>query len=93
MIGEARPAGGRVALARERFDAPLRILAPYLQAGPLAAILVFFLLIPMGALIVVSFFDYDSVQIIPSFQFTNYTDVLGSAVTWRTLTPTRCATP
>ncbi len=38
----------------------------------------------MGALIVVSFFDYDSVQIIPSFQFTNYTDVLGSAVTWRT---------
>jgi putative spermidine/putrescine transport system permease protein len=84
MIGEARPAGGRVALARERFDAPLRILAPYLQAGPLAAILVFFLLIPMCALIVVSFFDYDSVQIIPSFQFTNYTDVLGSAVTWRT---------
>jgi putative spermidine/putrescine transport system permease protein len=62
----------------------LRILAPYLQAGPLAAILVFFLLIPMGALVVVSFFDYDSVQIIPSFQFTNYTDVLGSAVTWRT---------
>jgi putative spermidine/putrescine transport system permease protein len=84
MIGEARPPGGRVALARERFDAPLRILAPYLQAGPLAAILVFFLLIPMCALIVVSFFDYDSVQIIPSFQFTNYTDVLGSAVTWRT---------
>jgi putative spermidine/putrescine transport system permease protein len=33
---------------------------------------------------VVSFFDYDSVQIIPGFVLTNYTDVLGSAVTWRT---------
>ena len=38
----------------------------------------------MLVLVVVSFFDYDSVQIIPSFQFTNYIDVLGSAVTWRT---------
>jgi putative spermidine/putrescine transport system permease protein len=83
MVGVSQPAEPRVALARERFDPP-RILAPYLQAGPLAAVLVFFLLIPIGALIVVSFFDYDSVQIIPSFQFTNYTDVLGSAVTWRT---------
>ena len=43
-----------------------------------------FLLLPMGALIVVSFLDYDSVQIIPRFVTTNYTDVLGSAVTWRT---------
>ena len=32
----------------------------------------------------VSFFDYDSVQIIPGFVLTNYQDVLGSAVTWRT---------
>ena len=37
----------------------------------------------MFALVVVSFFDYDSVRIIPAFVFTNYTDVLGSAVTWR----------
>jgi putative spermidine/putrescine transport system permease protein len=58
--------------------------AAFLQAAPLAAVLVFFLLIPMFALIVVSFFDYDSVQVIPAFQFTNYADVLGSAVTWRT---------
>jgi len=57
-------------------------LVPFLQAAPLALILVLFLLIPMAALIVVSFFDYDSVQIIPAFVFTNYTDVLGSAVTW-----------
>jgi putative spermidine/putrescine transport system permease protein len=38
----------------------------------------------MFVLVVVSFFDYDSVQIIPAFEFTNYADVLGSAVTWRT---------
>jgi putative spermidine/putrescine transport system permease protein len=38
----------------------------------------------MVALIVVSFFDYDSVQIIPGFVLTNYQDVLGSSVTWRT---------
>ena len=43
-----------------------------------------FLLLPMVALIVVSFFDYDSVQIIPGFVLTNYRDVLGSAITWRT---------
>ncbi len=43
-----------------------------------------FLLLPMFALVVVSFYDYDSVQVIPAFQFTNYSDVLGSAVTWRT---------
>ena len=64
--------------------ARLAAIMPYLQAGPLAAVLIFFLLVPMIALIVVSFFDYDSVQIIPSFVFTNYTDVLGSTVTWRT---------
>src|ERR1700676_1847928 len=56
----------------------------FLQAAPLAAVLIVFMLLPMFVLVVVSFFDYDSVQIIPAFQFTNYIDVLGSAVTWRT---------
>jgi putative spermidine/putrescine transport system permease protein len=60
------------------------VRAPYLQAAPLALILGVFLLLPMVALIVVSFFDYDSVQIIPGFVLTNYHDVLGSGVTWRT---------
>jgi putative spermidine/putrescine transport system permease protein len=56
----------------------------FFQVTPLAAILCFFLVLPIVMLIVVSFFDYDSVQIIPAFQFTNYIDVLGSEVTWRT---------
>jgi putative spermidine/putrescine transport system permease protein len=55
-----------------------------LQATPLAAILAVFLLVPIATLIVVSFFDYDSVQIIPGFVLTNYRDVLGSATTWLT---------
>jgi putative spermidine/putrescine transport system permease protein len=59
-------------------------LVPFLQAAPLAAILIVFLLLPMCALIVVSFFDYNSVQMFPAFELTNYTDALGSAVTWRT---------
>ncbi len=58
--------------------------ASYCQAAPLALILGVFLLLPMVVLIVVSFFDYDSVRIIPGFVLTNYRDVLGSAVTWRT---------
>ena len=57
---------------------------PFLQAAPLALILIFFLLIPIFVLLVVSFFDYDSVQIIPAFQLANYAEVLGSTVTWRT---------
>jgi putative spermidine/putrescine transport system permease protein len=55
-----------------------------LQVAPLAIVLICFLLLPMFALVVVSFFDYNSVQIIPAFELTNYTDALGSAVTWRT---------
>ena len=57
---------------------------PYVQASPLALILGAFLLVPLGMLVVVSFFDYDSVRIIPDFVWTNYREVLGSAVTWRT---------
>ncbi len=58
--------------------------ASYYQAAPLALVLGVFLMLPMAVLVVVSFFDYDSVQIIPGFVLTNYRDVLGSAVTWRT---------
>ncbi len=62
---------------------PDHIIA-WLQATPLALVLGVFLALPMVALLVVSFFDYDSVQIIPGFVLTNYQEALGSAVTWRT---------
>jgi putative spermidine/putrescine transport system permease protein len=59
-------------------------LLPPLQAAPLAGILAVFLFVPIVTLIVVSFFDYDSVQIIPGFVLTNYQDVLLSPTTWWT---------
>ena len=58
--------------------------APYLLAAPLGLVLGAFLLVPMAAIAVVSFFDYDSVRIIPGFVLTNYADVLLSPVTWLT---------
>jgi len=42
-------------------------LLTLLQVAPLASVLIGFLLLPMVALVVVSFFDYNSVQIIPAF--------------------------
>jgi putative spermidine/putrescine transport system permease protein len=57
---------------------------PYLQVTPLMLVYAVFLVVPLLTLVVVSFFDYDSVQIIPDFVLTNYQDVLFSATTWRT---------
>jgi putative spermidine/putrescine transport system permease protein len=58
--------------------------APYLLAAPLWVVLGGFLLLPMAAILVVSFFDYDSVRLIPDFVLTNYADVLLSRITWLT---------
>jgi putative spermidine/putrescine transport system permease protein len=59
-------------------------LTPYLQATPLWLILGFFLLLPILLLFVVSFWDYDFAGIYPDFMTTNYFDVLGTWVTWKT---------
>ena len=60
-------------------------LVPYLLVAPLAAVFLLFFLIPMLLVIVVSFFNYESYQIlIPDFTFQNYLDVFGEAVTWQT---------
>ncbi len=56
----------------------------YLLSLPLVVVLGVFLVLPLGAIAVVSFFDYDSVRIIPAFIFDNYRDTLLSSVTWRT---------
>jgi putative spermidine/putrescine transport system permease protein len=74
-----RGQGVRTLRARGRTSA-----APFLQALPLALVLGLFLLLPLVALVVVSFFDYDSVHLIPAFILGNYRDALFSAVTWRT---------
>src|SRR5262245_26398980 len=59
-------------------------LVPYLQATPLALILGGFLLLPILMIAVVSFWDYDFAQMYPDLLLTNYTDTLGSWVTWKT---------
>jgi len=59
-------------------------LAPYLQAAPLALVLGLFLALPILTIIVVSFWDYDFARLYPAFITTNYSDVLGSWVTWKT---------
>jgi putative spermidine/putrescine transport system permease protein len=56
----------------------------WLQATPLALVLAAFLLVPIGTIVVVSFWDYDSVRLIPGFVLTNYAEALGDAVTWNT---------
>ena len=78
------PHGAPAASHRDQRRPVLPRLTPYLQAVPLTLVLAFFLLLPMLAIIVVSFFDYNSVQIIPAFITGNYRDVLFSWVTWST---------
>ena len=57
--------------------------ASYLQALPLLLILGAFLLIPIALIATVSFWDYDFAQMYPDFLTTNYTDTLGSWITWK----------
>ena len=56
----------------------------YLQATPLFVILGFFFLLPIAMISVVSFWDYDFAGLYPDFLTMNYTDTLGSWVTWKT---------
>ncbi|MBS7542249.1 ABC transporter permease [Ancylobacter oerskovii] len=58
--------------------------APYLQATPLTLILAAFLVLPIATIVMVSFWDYDSIQIFPAFVFTNYEETITSPVTWNT---------
>jgi putative spermidine/putrescine transport system permease protein len=40
--------------------------------------------VPILTILVVSFWDYDEYRLLPGFVLTNYADVLGSEVTWKT---------
>src|SRR6266568_2276101 len=56
----------------------------YLQVAPLALVFLLFLVVPILTIVVVSFFDYNTTQIIPDFLIQNYEELLLSPVTWRT---------
>lgn len=58
-------------------------VGPYLQVAPMALTFALFLVLPILAIVVVSFWDYDSVRVIPDFLGTNYSELLFSSVTWR----------
>ena len=77
--GEGR-GEGKTRAARVRTDAAITAL----QVTPLTLLLLAFVVIPLVAIVVVSFLDYDSVRILPTFVLTNYTDLIFSSVTWRT---------
>lgn len=59
-------------------------LVTALQVTPLTLLLLCFVVVPLAAIVVVSFLDYDSVRILPSFVLTNYIDLVFSRVTWLT---------
>ncbi|HMR31934.1 MAG TPA: ABC transporter permease [Geminicoccaceae bacterium] len=60
-------------------------LVPYLQVAPLALAFLVFFVVPMILVVVVSFFDYQSYDIlIPDFTLQNYVDVFSEGTTWIT---------
>ena len=62
----------------------VKIWVTYLQVAPLALVFLLFLIVPIATIVVVSFFDYNTTQIIPAFLLQNYEELLLSPVTWRT---------
>ena len=86
LLVDARPKAGhnRRKSARRRMNR-LAKAAPYLQALPMSAVLVLFFAVPIVLVVVVSFFDYETYQLlIPAFTLENYREVFSEAVTYRT---------
>jgi putative spermidine/putrescine transport system permease protein len=59
------------------------ILTPYVQVAPLALVLLFFFIVPIGLVVIVSFLRYQMlVGIVPHFTIKNYVDLLYNRTTW-----------
>lgn len=56
----------------------------WLLAAPTSLVLLFFLVLPILAIVTVSFWDYNEWDFFPAFIFSNYEYVLTSNVTWAT---------
>jgi putative spermidine/putrescine transport system permease protein len=60
-------------------------LIPYLEALPLSAVFLAFFAVPIVLVVVVSFFDYETYQLlIPAFTLENYREVFSEPVTYQT---------
>jgi putative spermidine/putrescine transport system permease protein len=65
--------------------ARLARFGPYFQALPLSSVFIAFFAIPIVLVVVVSFFDYETYQLlIPTFTFENYQEVFSERVTYQT---------
>ncbi|WP_454856818.1 ABC transporter permease [Rhizobium binxianense] len=84
MVTIASEQTAPAAEARRRMFRLAPWIISYLQAMPLIAILGFFFILPIAMIAAVSFWDYDFAGIYPDFLTMNYTDTLGSWVTWKT---------
>ena len=60
-----------------------RHLVGWLQAAPLTAILICFLVLPIMTIVTVSFWRATEFSIIPAFSLENYQFLFGSSVSWR----------
>jgi putative spermidine/putrescine transport system permease protein len=80
-IGESESAG--LAAARRIGRAWPGTLVSWLQAAPLAIVLLCMFVAPLVFVIIVSFFDYDRLEIYPAFMFDNYVDIFTSEITVR----------
>ncbi|ETW14059.1 binding-protein-dependent transport system inner membrane protein [Roseivivax marinus] len=70
---EVRPA--RTSARRRGSGRAGAVLAPYLQAAPMALVFLVFFVLPLAATIVVSFWQYTQYSIEPAFTAQNYGDV------------------
>jgi putative spermidine/putrescine transport system permease protein len=63
---------------------PQSLLNTYLPLTPLALVLLFFLIVPLCLVVIVSFYRYQIlVGMVPDFSLKNYIDLLSSETTWR----------
>jgi putative spermidine/putrescine transport system permease protein len=71
--------------ARHAASGRLGAIAPYLLATPLMTVFLVFFAVPIVLVVVVSFFGYETYQLlIPDFTLENYRDVFSASVTYRT---------
>jgi putative spermidine/putrescine transport system permease protein len=60
-----------------------RNVTGWLMVSPLAAVLMFFLVMPIILIVIVSFWRATEFSIIPAFEFDNYEFLFGSSVTYK----------
>src|SRR5436190_10452372 len=59
-----------------------RLRLHHLLVAPFASLLLVFFGVPLALVVVVSFFDLDQFDIIPTFVLTNYVELFGSSLTY-----------